>query len=126
MVTYFQSFIKVLKRPHEYQVMANENDSLRNEIKILKAELEALKGWNKDASRYEMKRIGPDKTIVYRLREDHAKEGEISHCICAQCFVNREKLILGSKDISPLQRYTFGLSCPKCGILSESRQPFPV
>ena len=90
-----------------------EQGKLLENIKELKADIAALKAWDAEKQRYELRDLREAKGIfVYALKPD-AANGEPEHMICATCFQNGKKSILQAETRIPGRASV--LVCHGCG-----------
>ena len=67
---------------------------LLEEVRDLKAQLEAVKGWEATSQRYELRRLDSG-VFAYALREP--KSDEPAHWLCPRCFADGKKSILQNR-----------------------------
>ena len=98
-----------------------EQAALLKQVGDLEAQIAALKEWETEKQRYELKELKPG-ALAYSLKESMAN-GEPRHEICANCYSQGFKSILQRETRMP---YHVEIAfCPACGaelFLSGSRR----
>lgn len=70
-----------------------EQVAMAEEIRALKAQIESMKGWQEEATRYKLVEPWSNGSLVYALREVE-KKSEPAHYLCTKCFSDGRKSIL--------------------------------
>ena len=73
--------------------LQEENQELKSKIRELEAKLNATDDWTKEKEKYVLVNPWKGPAQVYALKKERA-DGEEAHYICANCFHNKNKVIL--------------------------------
>lgn len=92
-----------------------ENTSMLAENNALKAEVDRLRDWSAQQSRYKLTSIwGEGPAVAYSLKESQAN-GEPPHLLCPNCFAQTKKSFLAPYEHkSNKDGRQSGLAC-QCG-----------
>ena len=109
--------LKSIEDKIDERIERSENDdSLRQRIKSLEAELESMKDWEKEKARYAQKYLYG--FLLYQIKRDSIKQDEQIHCICPKCCSEGRKSFLHNESSGGYDLYCF-----KCGKLTQSMNP---
>jgi hypothetical protein len=86
-------------------------------VRILEAEVSALKDWGKERDKYEMKSVGQGST-VYMLKPE-ARNGEPPHWLCPNCFARGKKSFFSGTGTMVLRRWSYVCADCKTSIAAE-------
>lgn len=89
--------------------LQEENQELKEKIRILDAELKKTESWNVEKNRYMLVNPWRGPAQVYALKESESN-GELPHFICTNCFHNSRKTILSPTQI----KGNAIMMCPQC------------
>jgi len=74
-----------------------EQVAMAKEIRSLKSQIEAMKGWQDEATRYKLVEPWSNGSLVYALRE-MAKKSDPAHYLCTRCYSDGHKSILNPTE----------------------------
>jgi hypothetical protein len=101
-----------------------ERAALVKRVSDLEQQMAALKQWEADKQRYELRNLGHQNAFAYVFKPD-ASSSEPAHAICANCYESGKKAILQFNGQPRIQdaRWT----CPSCktAIVAHSRALLP-
>jgi len=74
-----------------------EQMAMLENIRVLKSQLDSMKGWHNESTRYKLIAPWKNGSLVYALRDD-AKKSDPAHYICTKCFEDGRKSLLNPSD----------------------------
>lgn len=81
-------------------------------VRSLETKVAGFETWDAERQRYELKPLGQEGTFAYALKEG-AAGGEPAHCICPDCYQQRQKSIL--QHVTRYPGRTDVRLCQRCG-----------
>ncbi len=95
--------------------LQEENQELKSKVLELESKLKEVGDWAKEKEKYSLVNPWGGAAQVYAMLKEHA-DGEAPHYLCANCFHNKNKVILnpGKKD-----RWVI-MVCPTCKATLET------
>jgi hypothetical protein len=89
----------------------SRESELGDEIRVLKARVAEVEGWEAEKKRYALEELPPG-VFVYSLKPAMAN-GEPAHKLCQTCYQRGKKSILHAGEPSSGQ---YNLTCHECGV----------
>lgn len=96
----------------------SEQSTLVQTINDLEKENTQLKAWDADKDHYRMEKLPPG-IIIYTLKQESSRPGEIIHSICPTCYGNGKNFPLHEGEANHGQ---YDLTCHSCGNFSSWRK----